>query len=54
MWDAAYFREKAAQCRKLAALVVNPEVKEQLLTFAREFDEDAATAYPKQRGGSTK
>jgi hypothetical protein len=40
MEDAAYFREKAEQCRRLAAgiLIRNDRTKEALLTLSREYD----------------
>jgi hypothetical protein len=44
MWSPEYFRKKAAQCRQLAGLSRNPDIVEQLLKFAREFDEDAGKA----------
>lgn len=44
MWSPEYFRKKAEQCRQLANLSRNPDIIEQLLKFAGEFDEDAGKA----------
>jgi hypothetical protein len=41
MADAAYFREKAQQCRELLKLATVPEVVEQLEIWIREFEERA-------------
>jgi hypothetical protein len=53
MWDAKFFREKAGHCRELAQLATNPRVKEQLLKFADEFEEDAAASEAAQRPSTT-
>jgi hypothetical protein len=44
MADAAYFREKAQQCRELLKLATEPEVIEQLEIWVREFEERARIA----------
>jgi hypothetical protein len=44
MADAAYFREKAEQCRQLLKLVTLPEVAEQLEIWIQEFEERARIA----------
>lgn len=44
MADAAYFREKAQQCRELLKLAIEPEVVEQLGIWVREFEERARIA----------
>ena len=49
MADAAYFREKAEQCRDLLKLAITPEVIEQLEIWVREFEERARMA---EREGS--
>jgi hypothetical protein len=36
--DADYFREKAEQCRLVLSIAVNPQVREQIRVWAREFD----------------
>ncbi len=41
MLDAAYCRLKARQCRELAELATMPEVRDQLVLFADEFDAHA-------------
>lgn len=38
MVDAAYLRLKARQCRELADVAILPEVREQLVLFADEFE----------------
>lgn len=38
MSDANYFAEKAACCRTLAAQASEPNIAEQLLLWAKEFD----------------
>ena len=40
--SAAFFVAKARHCRDLAKLAQDPELRDQLLTFAREFEEKAA------------
>lgn len=42
MSHAAYFREKAWQCRRLIDVAVVPEIIEQLEAWAQEFDEKAS------------
>jgi hypothetical protein len=49
MADAAYFREKAEQCRDLLKVAIVPEVVEQLEIWVREFEERARMA---EREGS--
>jgi hypothetical protein len=44
MADAAYFREKAQQCRELLKLATTPEVIEQLEIWVKEFEERAKMA----------
>ena len=39
--SAAFFAEKARRCRELAALAQDVDLRDQLLTFAREFEERA-------------
>jgi hypothetical protein len=39
---AAYFREKAEQCRRLARLINDPLTVEELKRMAAEFEEQAA------------
>jgi hypothetical protein len=41
MANAAYFREKAQQCRELLKVAVAPAVILQLQTWIREFEEEA-------------
>jgi hypothetical protein len=41
MRDPVYFREKAEHCRNMAKIAGNPDLRLQLLEFAREFDEEA-------------
>ena len=41
MQEARYYREKAAQARGLAKAVNHPEALEQLLTFAKDYEEIA-------------
>ena len=42
MPDAAYLREQAVRCRRLAATVTTTDVVDTLLAMAREYDERAA------------
>jgi hypothetical protein len=50
--DAAFFRAKAKQCRRLAEIATNREIREALLNLAREFDQQAGDAStPAQRPG---
>jgi hypothetical protein len=46
MEDACYFRQKAEQCRRLAATLIerNDPTKERLLALALEFDAKALAA----------
>jgi hypothetical protein len=44
MADAAYFREKAQQCRELLNFAIVPEVVEQLEIWIQEFEERARIA----------
>jgi hypothetical protein len=44
MADAAYFREKAQQCRDLMAVAIVPEVVAQLEIWVKEFEEKARVA----------
>jgi hypothetical protein len=39
--SAAFFIAKARHCRELAKLTQDPELRDQLLSFAREFEEKA-------------
>jgi hypothetical protein len=39
--SAAFLIEKARRCRQLAQSAADPELRDQLLTFAREFEERA-------------
>jgi hypothetical protein len=39
--SAAFFFDKARHCRDLARIAEDPELREQLLTFAQEFEEKA-------------
>jgi hypothetical protein len=41
MPDAAYFRQQAEHCRKMAKIAINPDLRMQLLRLADEFDEKA-------------
>jgi hypothetical protein len=41
MHHALYHREKAAQARRLAAAISQPDTVEQLLTFAKDYEEIA-------------
>lgn len=41
---AAYYREQARQIRALVALVIHPEVKQELLELADQFERLAASA----------
>jgi hypothetical protein len=42
MEDAAYFLEKAAQCRRLAASITDDAARDALTKLAEEFDAKAA------------
>jgi hypothetical protein len=50
--DAAYYRAKAEQCRRLARQVSEDDVRKALLDLAREFEGEAATieAPPPKKG----
>jgi hypothetical protein len=50
---SAYFREKAAQCRRLAANIVGDPTAEALLRLAKEFEAKAA-ASDRARAGHTR
>jgi hypothetical protein len=41
MPDAAYFRQQAEHCRKMAKIAINPDLPMQLLRFADDFNEKA-------------
>lgn len=41
MHEARYYREKAAQARRLADSITRADVAKQLLTFARDYEEIA-------------
>ena len=41
MPDAKFLREQATRCRRLAAMVSNPDVIETLLSMARDHDDRA-------------
>jgi hypothetical protein len=41
MSNAGYLRAKAEHCRSMAKSAGNPELRVQLLEFARDFDEEA-------------
>lgn len=41
MYNAAYYRDRARQCRHIAAGIVNKKMIEGLLELAREFDSRA-------------
>jgi hypothetical protein len=41
MDNAGYLRAKAEHCRSMANSASNPELRLQLLEFARDFDEEA-------------
>jgi hypothetical protein len=41
MHEAPYYREKAAEARWLAQATNRPDVREQLLAFARDYEEIA-------------
>jgi len=45
----AYFREKAAQCRRLAANIAGDPTAEALLRLAEEFDAKAAAQVARER-----
>jgi hypothetical protein len=36
--QACYYREKATQARRLAASIDQPDIVDQLLTFARDYE----------------
>ena len=38
MHQACYYREKAAQARRLAASISQPDTVDQLLTFAKDYE----------------
>ena len=38
MTEAAFLREQAARCRRLAGMVSTPDVVETLLQMARDYD----------------
>jgi hypothetical protein len=44
MDEAAYFRDKAKECRALASLAIGPLVVAGLLRLAREFEMQAINA----------
>jgi hypothetical protein len=45
METAAYFVEKAAQCRRLAAAIPGDNTAEALIKLAKEFEANAAAAH---------
>ena len=49
MRDAAFFRDKARQCRELMSLGAVPEVIEQLAQWAEEFDQEADRSVRRHR-----
>lgn len=53
MYDAAYFREKAEHCRRMAKIARDPQLVEELLKFAREFDQEGAKAEQRAKDRST-
>jgi hypothetical protein len=42
--DSAYFKEKAAQCRKLAEMALRPSMADELLRLAQEYELEAVKA----------
>jgi hypothetical protein len=49
MEDAAYFLEKAAQCRSLAASITDDAARDALTKLAEEFDAKAAAYVAHER-----
>ena len=49
MEEIAYFREKAAQCRRLAESIVGDPTSNALLRLAEEFEAKAAACDARQR-----
>jgi hypothetical protein len=47
--EAKYFRDKAAQCRRLAANIVGDPTAEALLRLAEEFEAKAAAYDARER-----
>ena len=47
--ESKYFREKAAQCRRLAANIVGDPTAEALLRLAEEFEAKAAAQVARER-----
>jgi hypothetical protein len=52
MTRAAYFRQKAQQCRELLAVAINAEVIEQLKAWVEEFEDEAAKAEQDEAAGT--
>lgn len=50
--DAAYYREKAAHCRRLAQITTDETLITELQRFATEFD--TAAEHPEARVGNSK
>lgn len=51
MTDAAHYRDKAQQCRRLAREVSAPDVVERLKALAEEYDAEAeAVEGPRDEG----
>jgi hypothetical protein len=42
--DSAYYKEKAAQCRKLAEMALRPSMADELLRLAQEYELEAVKA----------
>ena len=42
--DSTYYKEKAAQCRKLAGMALRPSMADELLRLAREYELEAVKA----------
>jgi hypothetical protein len=42
--DSAYYKEKAAQCRKLAGMALRPSMADELLRLAQEYELEAVKA----------
>jgi hypothetical protein len=47
--ESKYFRDKAAQCRRLAANIVGDPTAEALLSLAEEFEAKAAAQVARER-----
>lgn len=51
MTEAAFLREQAARCRRLAGMVNTPDVVETLLQMAQDYDARAEGLERQERAG---